>query len=1202
MVATVGRCYTNPKDYAQDNYYTQGDNLANSEWLGKAALSQNLSGQIQESHFKNAYQSLDPDGYPLRRQQNYRANSKRHNRPGTDVTLSAPKSISVAALVFKEQDLLEAHQAAVRSTMEYVEKNCIYYQTKQNTSKLLLQSHTAQIATFHHDDNRNKDPQLHSHCVILNQTLCPDGVWRAVANHELYIQQKTIGAYYAHELARQLKQKGWNIEWTDDHTFELAGVNKDQLDALFSTRSNQIEAELAQKGLTRATATAFQKQALCLKTRPEKKHNHHPEDRERQLEYWQQKAKDAGIQISLDYRNQLEQTYYQQSHLGSLLSLIESASEILTERQTAFYKHELLKECLRQSQGSYNPLEIQTEIEQYTALVPTHDGRLTTRQQLDRERKIIEIAQAGRHSQSPLASKKQVEARREADLFEIAQSQNLNKGQGAALLHMATSSSAVVLVQGNAGVGKTYTMRAFKNLIGDQPLRGLAPSAAAADVLQTESEIPSQTLASYLLTPNERLPHNEILLVDEAGMLSTLQMVQLLELAQANNNRIILVGDTKQLSAVSSGAPFKLLQERGLPTAVIDQNLRQRDPNLKQVVDLMANHDKDESSVNQAYQKLYNQDKIKQIVAETERIFEIANDYLNRPKEVRERTLILAGTNTDRQAIAKAVRQGLIDSEALGSESITLQTLRRKNIDKFAITQAHHYQRGDIIKFQTENAQFSKDCFYRVTDVNPENNTLTLIDTIGADYTLSLSKYKQREVYQVQLLEIRRGEQMRFTKNIRTKEHQQLNGQRFTVEGITEDGQITIQTKGKTLTLSPSQLLHSDYRYVDTVHSSQGQTADYCIYSASNAKSLTIGRESFYVAASRAKQEFVVYTASVQDLGVTVQLSRKNENALDLVDSSRRKIEAHQENTSPQLQERERTEEKEKSDQPINQPVTLSHSHQLSNPPENQSIHPSISADEPSTQKPQLTDVLLIRHLRSVEQWKKTCPPEPSLHKGESLKKRIDELNQQKARKEKQLKIEQQKLKELGKPRSLLNPFGPKAEVIQEQQLEIMMTKGEIHNIERQLSQARTDFTAWKQKARAYLTWLKDAKTKEMQHLASQLESPDAQKQLGRIKEGYAIYEAAKSILSREGTQSHEGRVFQGKRYRILKRGDTLTIFSNDSPQPLYLATDQRKTGGIIEISQFDLTQEDKEIIQGYAKALEKQHKAENKPKKQLER
>ncbi len=854
MVATVGRCYTNPQDYAQENYYTQGEGLANSEWLGKASKAQGLSGQIQEKDFENAYQALDPVGNPLRKQQNYRKSSKRHNRPGTDVTLSAPKSISVAALVMGDRQILEAHQAAVRATMKYVENHCIFYQTKQRGQKLRLQSKTAQIAVFHHDDNRNKDPQLHSHCVILNQTQCPDGKWRAVANSQLYIQQKTIGAYYAHELARQLKQIGCSVEWTDDHTFELAGVDKEKLDAIFSTRSNQIEAELAQLGLTRKTATASQKQALCLKTRQEKKHHHRPSDRARQLEEWRQRATSAGIQITRNYRNRLERAYKQPEHPGSTRELVHSATEVLTERQTAFQQHELLKECLRQSQGRYEPKQIQTELDQLSELVPTQDGRLTTQQQLARERKIIELAQAGRDSRVPLASSEQAIA--------SARQRGLNKEQTAALLHMATSRDGVVLVQGNAGVGKTYTMKALSETIGNQPIRGLAPSAAASDVLQTESGISSQTLASYLLTPNERLAKNEVLLVDEAGMLSTKQVEQLLRKAQATDSRIILVGDTKQLGAVEAGAPFKLLQDQGLPTAIIDQNLRQRDHSLKQVVDYLATHDQNQDSVNQAYQRLYDQGKIQQVALEGKRIEAIASDYLNRPSEVRSRTLILAGTNADRQAISRAVRQSLVVEGTLGSESLKLQTLRRKDIDKFAITMAHHYQRGDVIKFQTENAQFSRDFYYRVTVVNSESNTVSLIDTAGVDYTLPLDKYKQREVYQAQQLEIRPGERMRFTKNIRTQEHQQLNGQRFTVEGLTPDGQLLIQTQGKTREVSPSQLLHSDYRYADTVHSSQGQTADYCIYSASPAKSLTIGRESFYVAASRARQEFVVYTAS----------------------------------------------------------------------------------------------------------------------------------------------------------------------------------------------------------------------------------------------------------------------------------------------------------------------------------------------------
>ncbi len=660
-------------------------------------------------------------------------------------------------------------------------------------------------------------------------------------------------------------------------------------------------------------------------------------------------------------------------HPGSISQLIHSATEILTERTTAFHSHELLKECLRQSQGNYNAQEIQSELAHFSQLIPTHDGRLTTQGQLKREQKIIQLVQQAQDSCSPLTNTKQVQA--------ISQTRGLNRGQTAALKHIATSRNAVVLVQGNAGVGKTYTMKAFKDLIdgvnldkgtgrqGDKEnssinvqIRGLAPSAAAADVLQSESGISSQTLASYLLTRNEQLPNQEILLVDEAGMLSTKQMEQLLEKTQAKQSRLILLGDSKQLSAVEAGAPFKLLQDQGLPTAIIDQNLRQRDSHLKQVVDLMATHDQDQDSVNQAYLKLHQHQKIRQIPQDKQRIEALTQDYLTRSKDIRDRTLILAGTNADKQAITQTVRQGLIEEGTLGQESLTLQTLKRKDIDKFALTQAHTYQRGDVIKFKTESAQFSRDFYYRVSEVNPQANTLTLIDTTGVDYTLPLNKYKQREVYQVHPIEIRPGEQMRFTKNIRNQEQNQLNGQRFTIEGVTEDGQVVIQTKGKTQTLAPNQLLHSDYRYVDTVHSSQGQTADYCIYSASAAKSLTVGRESFYVAASRAKQEFVVYTANAQDLGVTVQISRANENALALVNA-----EVSQSKKKKKGRDKQRHQESSAS---LSKKPTF-----VASPSQQEADN----LDKDSTKQLQLTDAELITLTKAIEEWKKTCPREPSL-------------------------------------------------------------------------------------------------------------------------------------------------------------------------------------------------------------------------------
>ncbi|ACK74122.1 conjugative relaxase domain protein (plasmid) [Gloeothece citriformis PCC 7424] len=1155
MVATVGRCYTNPKDYAQENYYSTGDGLTNSEWLGKAASEQGLFGQIQEQHFHNAYQALDPNGDPLRRQQNYRKQVQRHNRPGTDVTLSAPKSISVAALVMGDNLILEAHKAAVRATMNYVEKNCIFYQTKQKGKKLLLQSKTAQIAVFHHDDNRNKDPQLHSHCVILNQTLCPDGKWRAVANEQLYTQIKTIGAYYAHELARQLEQNGCKIQWTDDHIFELAGVDKEKLDAIFSTRSNQIEAELEKLGLTRKTANAQVKQTLCLKTRKEKKHHHQPEDRERQLQRWKQRATEAGIEINREHKTGLEKAYNHPSHPGSIPELLSDASNILTSRQTAFREHELLKECLRQSQGKYDPNLLLAEINQKEELVPTRDGRLTTKSQLNRERKIIELANTGKNSRIPLASREQAQI--------IAQKRGLNTGQTTALIHIVTSRNAVVLVQGNAGVGKTYTMNALKQTIGNQPIRGLAPSAAAADVLQIESGISSQTLASYLLTKNERLPKKEILLVDEAGMLSSVQMEQLLEKAQANNNRVILVGDTKQLSAVEAGAPFKLLQEHSLPTAIIDQNLRQRDPSLKQVVDKMATHDRDESSINQAYQSLYHQGKVKQIAQEKERVEAISNDYLSRTTEVRNKTLILAGTNADKQIITTAIRQGLMNEGVLGSESKELQTLKRKDLDKFAITKAHHYQRGDVIKFQIDNAQFSRDFYYRVTDVNSITNTVTLIDTNGVDYTLPLDKYKQREVYQVQQLEIRLGEQMRFTKNISNHDYKQLNGQRFTVVGFTLYGQISLLTKGKTMSVSPSQLLHSDYRYVDTVHSSQGQTADYCIYCASAAKSLTIGRESFYVAASRAKQEFIVYTANATDLGVTVQISRANENASDLV--------------------KKQVEEGQKSSPSENISTAPSLTHPFA---------PKTDKDEKASfdnQLSQLSDAELVSVALSVQEWLSSAPREPSLNKEKALRSEIEELQHHQIKLNKQLVTQKQESLQLGEPRSLFNPFGVSKEIIDNQLQKIQLTSSLLHDIEFELKKTKNSFQKWQSEAKAYSLWEENPKTKKVKQLAEQLKSQTIKERIARIKEGYVLYGLAQTILDLKGKKLEDGKYFQGNIYRIQQRETTLTISHKDYDEPLFVATDNRANGGIIEVSQCNLTLLDKENIQSAAKYLEEQ-------------
>ena len=810
---------------------------------------------------------------------------------------------------------------------------------------------------------------------------------------------------------------------------------------------------------------------------------------------------------------------------------------------------------MRQSQGKYNPEKIQTEIARSKELVTTRDGRLTTTEAIDREQKIIQLALSGKDSQIPLSSLERAEA--------VSKSLSLNTGQTTALKQMVTSRDGVILIQGNAGVGKTYTMKAFAETVRDeQPKRGLAPSAAAASVLQTESGIPSQTLASYLLTPKEQLPQQEVILVDEASMISTRSAQQLLEKARELKSRVILIGDTKQLSAIETGAPFKLLQTAGLLTAVIDQNLRQRDPSLKQIVNFLATHDKNPDRVNEAYQKLNESGKIKQIEEDETRIKAICSDYLGRPVAVRHKTLILASTNKDKQAIASSVRRGLIDEGTLGDNNLSIQTLKRKNIDKFALTQAHHYQRGDIIKFQTDSAKFSKDFYYRVTSLDPQAQTATLIDTVGITETLELNKYKQREVYQLQELEIRTGERMRFTKNIRSADYKQLNGQRFTIENVTESGRITISSNGKTENVALERLLHSDYSYVDTVHSSQGQTADYCIYSAANAKSKTIGRESFYVAASRAKQEFVVYTKNAQDLGVTIQLSRTQENAHELVQSASKL--KNKENNQEHLQRQQTKETAQKTTK---------------------------TKSEPQNQLSQLNDTELVNLLTRLSQWQKDNPNKPSWNYGQSLHQKIEQLKKEKTQLGKRLRLQELELKRLGKPRSLFNPFGVSADVIEDKQIEISRTRSRIYDTESQLGYVLPDFQRWQKKARAYLAWDESKETKQMRQLEKDFSFLQIQQRVKRLNDIHAVYAAASYIVAQQGTESENGRYYQGRSYRIEQQGKKISITQSEREELLMQATDCRDQGGIIEVNQFNLTCSDKNIIRNFARDLERQIK-----------
>lgn len=162
--------------YQADNYYSKdGEGV----WFGKGAENSKLTGlSVDPKAFENIMTGELPNGQKL-----YRViNGEKKHIPGYDITLSAPKGVSVMALAVGDDRYKAAHTLAVHSTLNTIETEFLktrkYNKATRKQEEVGSQGMLAAI--FTHDISRNEDPQLHTHCVIANAVLDDDGKYRSV--------------------------------------------------------------------------------------------------------------------------------------------------------------------------------------------------------------------------------------------------------------------------------------------------------------------------------------------------------------------------------------------------------------------------------------------------------------------------------------------------------------------------------------------------------------------------------------------------------------------------------------------------------------------------------------------------------------------------------------------------------------------------------------------------------------------------------------------------------------------------------------------------------------------------------------------------------------------------------------------------------------------------------------------------------------
>ena len=497
-----------------------------------------------------------------------------------DVTLSAPKSVSVLQAMLasgtdrQAADQIQiAHDRAATGAMTLLEQLSAraargHHGDGQTAPRIATSGFIA--AAFEHTTSRSLDPQTHTHVVVMNLVQGGDGRWSALDSRTLHRQATTASYLYQHLLRAELTRE-LGIQWgpIERGVAEIVGV-PNEARREFSTRRAQIEARLstshAASGL-RGRAKHLAARAACLATRPTKRHV----DTDDLLEDWARRGRGQGFGpeqaerllirehepppldraairqrvLGEDGVTRERATFDQGTVLRELISALPPGSDVSKDQLLAWTRELLSDDSVVQLDGTMP-----------SAVGPTY----TTLGMLAAEQRVLTLA--SRRQENPFAT---VPIGKAMPLLLRA---GLRPEQQDLAQLLLTTGRAVEVLTGPAGSGKTHGLAAAVTAWGAHgiPVRGTAVAALTAQGLQDTTQAPSVSLTRLLNQPDKHLPASGVLLVDEAGMIGTHQLLKLLHAADRRECKVVLVGDPAQLPEIEAGGAFAALTRQ--PTAL----------------------------------------------------------------------------------------------------------------------------------------------------------------------------------------------------------------------------------------------------------------------------------------------------------------------------------------------------------------------------------------------------------------------------------------------------------------------------------------------------------------------------------------------------------------------------------------------------------------------------------------------------------
>ncbi|WP_017168835.1 MobF family relaxase, partial [Xanthomonas phaseoli] len=874
--------------YAAAHYFSAADDYYAKEhpgeWQGQGAQALGLTGPVEQAQLSRLLDGQLPNGERIQTTFDPTDNKK---RMGLDLTFSAPKSVSMQALVAGDKDVTAAHDRAVTRALEQVERLA---EARKKVKGKSYRERTANmvIGKFRHEMSRAKDPQLHTHAVVLNMTQRADGAWRALSNEDIFRVQHEVDALYKAELARGLQALGYAIRLVDDQgNFELDHISRDQIEA-FSARSRVIEEALANEGKTRATATTLEKQIISLATRPRKDES----DRELVKQYWVEKSRELGIDYGL--RSQLDGRTYEAgdsfgtrgrergdagdriaatslpASLTPAQAVVQYAINHLTEREAVVRETALTATALRRAVGLAGPDEVRAEIKRLAGqgalieAVPAYrmadrkDGPALSsagwksylqelkgwsdkqaQQYVGNAIKQGSLVPAEKRytTQKALAREKAILAIERtgrgaiepimtaAAVKTALEGTALSAGQRFAVETIVSTKNRFVGIQGDAGTGKTYTV--------NQAVALIKQASAVSEGYRTVALAPYGNQVKAL--KNEGLEAHTL-----ASFLRTKDKpIDGKTIIVLDESGVVGARQMEQVMRVveKAGARMVLLGdtkqteaiEAGKPFAQLQQDGMQtaRISEIQRQKDHELKTAVEHAAEGRVTPSLAHIKHVEELKEPIERHRAIVNDYIQLTEPERRETLIVAGTNQARREINRMVRESL-DLTGKGRE---FDTLTRVDMTQAQRRFAPSYQPGMVIQPEKDDqkAGLTRGETYRVKDALP-GNALVLQRQDGTTTTINPRKATQLSVYRLERAELSVGDTVRINRNDPGRDL--TNGERMRVAGVI-GGVVKLESveqrdgrPARALELPTNRPLHLEHAYASTVHSAQGLTND----------------------------------------------------------------------------------------------------------------------------------------------------------------------------------------------------------------------------------------------------------------------------------------------------------------------------------------------------------------------------------------